>query len=278
MKICFFGSYVKDSFGIPSGNGGTLLKKILGTQNIKVTECHEPIESILSLIPGYFKLFLNHRKIDYDIMIIPWRGILTLPLAKLIHRKPIIYFPAFSIYDTLVSDRKKIKKNSLKAKFVHLADKLACKWSDKVKRYIDTFGIKQVKIIIFEEFIKNPKKIMEEILEFLEIIHPIQNFKPEKFNSYFEVRGKIRKSIRRNRILAKIVKLTFPIKLQLLMRNKFFIVNTSKPKINNDDKEFLKKLYQLDVEKLQTILPHNPTWKNFSNFIDEKIDNSKNEI
>ena len=149
---------------------------------------------------------------------------------------------------------------------------------DNVKRYIDTFGIKQVKIIIFEEFIKNPKKTMEEILEFLEITHTIHNFKPEKFNSYIEVRGKIRKSIRKNRILAKIVKLTFPIKLQLLMRNKFFIVNTSKPKINNDDKEFLKKLYQPDVEKLQTILSHNLMWKNFSNSLDEKIDNSKNEI
>ena len=63
---------------------------------------------------------------------IPWRGILTLPLAKIIHKKPIIYFPAFSIYDTLVNDRKIIKKNSLKAKFVHFVDKLACKWSNLI--------------------------------------------------------------------------------------------------------------------------------------------------
>jgi len=132
MKVCFFGSYVKDSFGIPSGNGGILLKKILEIQNIKVVECHEPIESIHSLIPVYFKLFFKHRKLEYDIMMIPWRGILTLPLAKLIHKKPIIYFPAFSIYDTLVNDRKQVKKESLKAKFVHLADKLGCKWSDKI--------------------------------------------------------------------------------------------------------------------------------------------------
>jgi len=132
MKVCFFGSYVKDSFGIPSGNGGILLKKILGIQNVEVIECHEEIKSISSLIAAYFKLFFKHRKLKYDIMIIPWRGILTLPLAKLIHRKPIIYFPAFSIYDTLINDRKKIEKNSLKARFVHFVDKLACNWSDMV--------------------------------------------------------------------------------------------------------------------------------------------------
>jgi len=132
MKVCFFGSYVKDSLGIPSGNGGTLLKKILELQNVEVIECHETIKGVFSFIPAYLKLLFKHRKLKYDIMVIPWRGILTLPLAKLIHKKPIIYFPAFSIYDTLVNDRKKIKPQSLKAKFVHFIDKLASNWSDKV--------------------------------------------------------------------------------------------------------------------------------------------------
>jgi len=132
MKVCFFGSYEKDSFGIPSGNGGELLKKILESQNVEVIECHEKIQNFESFIVTYFKIFFKHRKLKYDIMMIPWRGILTLPLAKLIHKKPIIYFPAFSIYDTLVNDRKKIKKDSFKAKFVHFVDKIACKWSDMI--------------------------------------------------------------------------------------------------------------------------------------------------
>jgi len=132
MKICLFGSYVKDSYGIPSGNGGTLLKKILEMQNVEVIECHEPIAKFSSILTAYLKLFFRHRKISYDVLVIPWRGILTLPLVKIIHRKPIIYFPAFSIYDTLVYDLKKIKKNSLKARFVHFVDKLACNWVDKI--------------------------------------------------------------------------------------------------------------------------------------------------
>ncbi len=132
MKICFFGSYVKDSFGIPSGNGGTLLKKNLETQNMNIVECYEPFKNPASFFITYCKLFFKHRKLDYDVMIIPWRGILTLPIAKLIHKKPIIYFPAFSIYDTLVNDRKIIKKNSIKGKFIHFVDKIACKWSDMV--------------------------------------------------------------------------------------------------------------------------------------------------
>jgi len=153
MKICFFGSYVKDSWGIPSGNGGTLLKKILEKQNCQVVECYIPIKKFFSIIPSYFKLLRMHKNLDYDFMLIPWRGIITLPLAKLIHRKPIMYFPAFSIYDTMVNDRKKIKPNSLKAKFYHIADKMACKWADiiiletseEIKYFCKEFGLSSEK-------------------------------------------------------------------------------------------------------------------------------------
>ena len=153
MKICFFGSYEKTSNDIPSGNGGDLLKKILQTQDCEVVECHEPISGFGSFFPAYIKLFQRHRKLDYDVMLIPWRGILTLPLAKLICRKPIIYFPAFSIYDTLVNDRKKIRHNSFKGKFIHFVDKQACKWANKVilesteeiNYFVKEFGLAQEK-------------------------------------------------------------------------------------------------------------------------------------
>ena len=97
MRVCFFGSYVNDSYEIPSGNEGILLK-ILEKQNIGVLEYHESIEEFYSFVQAYFKLFFKHRKLDYDIMIISWREILTLPLAKIVHRKSLIYFPAFSFH------------------------------------------------------------------------------------------------------------------------------------------------------------------------------------
>ncbi len=65
-------------------------------------------------------------------MMIPWRGIVTLPLAKLIHKKPIVYFPTLSIYETLVTVRKNIPKNSLRAKFVRFVERISCRWADLV--------------------------------------------------------------------------------------------------------------------------------------------------
>jgi len=191
MKVCLFGSYVKDSFGIPSGNGGTLLKKILETQNIKVIECHEPLEKWHAFIQSYVKLLSKHKKIDYDIMLVPWRGILTLPLAKLIHKKPIIYFPAFSIYDTLVNDRKKIKKNSLKARFVHFVDALACKWVDKValestaeiNYFVEEFGLPR------EKFFQLPMAADESLFQPTLIEEANEKFTVLFFGSFIPLHG-----------------------------------------------------------------------------------------
>lgn len=191
MKVCLFGSYVKDSYGIPSGNGGTLIKKILENQNINVIECHEPLEKYSCFFKAYVRLFVIHRNLDYDVIIIPWRGVLTLPLAKLIHKKPMIYFPAFSIFDTLVHDRKKIKKNSAKAKFAHFVDQLTCKWVDKVilesseeiNYFVNEFNLSR------EKFFQLPLAADELIFVPLPFKEPKKEFVVLFFGSYIPLHG-----------------------------------------------------------------------------------------
>jgi len=131
-KVCLFGSYILVSNEIPSGNTGELLKKILKSQDIEVVECHAPIFRFYQFFTAYAKLIFKHINLQYDAIILPWRSIITFPLIKLIHRKPIIYFPAFSIYDTLVNDRKKFKKNSISARIAHFIDRQACKMADRI--------------------------------------------------------------------------------------------------------------------------------------------------
>lgn len=125
MKICVFGSYVNSDFN-------NLLIKILKKKDVEIIEIQEPVKGISSFFSAIFKLIRRHSGLEYDFMVIPWRGIITLPLAKIISKKPIIYFPFLSIYQTLIEDRKTVKKNSIKAKVIHFIENRAYKLSDLV--------------------------------------------------------------------------------------------------------------------------------------------------
>jgi len=167
---------------------------------------------------------------------------------------------------------KEFKKN------IHSADRImelnTSFYYENVKRYLEIFGPNQVKIIIFEDFVKEPKETLQEILKFLDIENSFIDFDPEKFNPYIEVRGQLRKSIRRNETLAKLVKLLVPKSLRLYMRHKIFIRDAPKPIMDFSDREFLIHLYRSDVEKIKSLLGIILPWNNFSKPVDEKIGKS----
>jgi len=132
MKVCLFGSYSRSTNGIPSNYTGEMVKEICWSQGFETVECHEDCPSYGAAPGAYVRLLLKHRKIDYDVMVIPWRGVITLPLAKMIHRSPIVYFPTLSIYDTLVNTYRRCARNSLKARIIRFIERTACRWADLV--------------------------------------------------------------------------------------------------------------------------------------------------
>jgi len=75
---------------------------------------------------------------------------------------------------------------------------------ENVKRYVNTFGSNQVKIIIFEEFIKNPHATVEEILKFLGINFKFEAFDSTVYNPFTIVRGSTAQFFMKNKIIRKI--------------------------------------------------------------------------
>ena len=66
-------------------------------------------------------------------MIIPlWRGAIALPLAKIISRKPILWYANASAYDGLINDRKMFSPNSFQAKFISFFETFNAKFSDMI--------------------------------------------------------------------------------------------------------------------------------------------------
>ena len=137
-------------------------------------------------------------------------------------------------------------------------------YSESVKKYLDVFGSQQVKIIIFEEWISNTNDTIEEILSFLGLNNSITNFKNTGYHQFIGLPGPVAQRIITNSLVGKIAKITLLRSSARFLRNKF-LLKQPKPKMREEDREVLVKLYYNNVMKLQKILGRKLQWPNFQN-------------
>ena len=120
-----------------------------------------------------------------------------------------------------------------------------------------------LKIIIFEEFVKHPKETVVDILRFLNVDYHLNDFKGELHNQYAVPRGVISQYILNSEIVKLITGMTIPKFLRTFTRENFLVKKQPKEEMDLKDKETLIKFYKDDVKKLQIILKQKLTWKNF---------------
>jgi len=131
---------------------------------------------------------------------------------------------------------------------------------ESIKRYLDIFGQNQVKIIIFEEFVKNTRKTILEILNFLNVCSkPPENI-DEIYNPYLEPRGRLADSIIRNKIVRKFAKKTIKQSTSWNIIKNFLSTKKEKPKLSLYEKEKLWEIYEDDVIKLKKLLKRPLPW------------------
>ena len=135
---------------------------------------------------------------------------------------------------------------------------------DNVIRYISIFGKEQVKIIIFEDFVKNPQNSIKEILNFLNVEYDFFNFKPDVFNKYGLPRSPFAQKILRNRMIRRISELLLSPSIRRFLKEHFLLKEVSKPEMEEDDRELLINYYIQDVKKMENLLRRELPWKNFS--------------
>ena len=133
---------------------------------------------------------------------------------------------------------------------------------EDIKKFIEKFGNKQVKLLIFEEFVHDAKKKLKEVLEFLSYDYDLSNFNLTIHNPYSEPKNKIINSILNISIVNKIRQKFIPESIQWYAKSKLFVPSI-KPKMLEEDRNFLKTYYSEDVRKLEEFLKMKLPWSNF---------------
>ena len=142
-------------------------------------------------------------------------------------------------------------------------------YTDKIKRFLDVFGQNQVKILIFEEWIKNVNETIQDLLNFLEVDYQITNdFDNSIKNKYYETKiagGTLGKQILSSGSTVNIIKKIIPKSGKHWLKHKLIEkdTNTSKPKMELGERAFLKNFYKDDVKNLEILLGGKLSWKNF---------------
>ena len=133
-------------------------------------------------------------------------------------------------------------------------------YSEQIKRYINIFGNEKVKILIFEEFIRDTQKSIEEVLNFLGINKKPSSLVGNTYNPFSVSRGWYADLIMTNTMIRKIGLSLIPnpdlrqkIKGKLLKKAK-------KPEMFSEEREFLQKYYMDDAKKLQNSLNRKLPW------------------
>ena len=136
-------------------------------------------------------------------------------------------------------------------------------YHQQLKRYMHTFDERYLKIIIFEELAGDPKGILLEIMDFLQIDDPLDNFHPEVYRQYGEPRGGFARYLFGNRTISRLAELLISSRARKWMRENLLMKPAAKPSMDAEARKFLTEYYAEDVRTVTELLGRRVPWRNF---------------
>jgi len=163
-----------------------------------------------------------------------------------------------SFHEALMNQKSKIEE---KNKDVQHYLKISFYFND-VKRFIDVFGREQVKVLLFEEFVQNEKKTVDEVLHFLDVNYDVSNIKISHHNPAGVPRSAFAKLILNNYLISKISRHLLSDSFKIKFKDDFLFKEIVLPELSSEDKKLLYQFYKEDIEKLQKMLRCKFPWFN----------------
>ena len=137
-------------------------------------------------------------------------------------------------------------------------------YTKHLKRFQDNFSADKIKIIIFEDYVKNTIPTIESILSFLNI-HTKIEFKEQSKGSYRQPKNMISKKLLENSFFRKATTKFVPTVTRQKIGDKLLLDQRKKPDMLESDRRKLKEIYEEEVKKLEEMLKVKLPWNEFCN-------------
>jgi len=135
-------------------------------------------------------------------------------------------------------------------------------YTKNIKRYQEIFGKENVKVIIFEDYIKNTNQHIASIFNFLGINDKIDLNEQSK-GSYRVPKNFFAKSLLNNKNFRKVSTILIPTVMRQKLGDKYFLKQVKKPEMLENERNYLRELYNDEVNELEKFLGKKLPWKDF---------------
>jgi len=135
-------------------------------------------------------------------------------------------------------------------------------YTKNIKRYQEIFGKENVKVIIFEDYIKNTNQHIASIFNFLGINDKIDLNEQSK-GSYRVPKNFFTKSLLNNKNFRKVSTILIPTIMRQKLGDKYFLKQVKKPEMLENERNYLRELYNDEVNELEKFLGKKLPWKDF---------------
>ena len=133
-------------------------------------------------------------------------------------------------------------------------------YTAQVQRYFDMFGADHVKVLIFEEFTRDPEAAVNDILKFLGVNGRVPDRLKTAHNSFGVPRGNLAKRIAANRGIRLAARSLLPFGIPGVLREKLLYKKPPKPPLPHAVATALADIYREDVKALEKILGRSLPW------------------
>jgi hypothetical protein len=143
-------------------------------------------------------------------------------------------------------------------------------YSRNLSTYLSIFGRDSVKVVLFEEFSRNTRDVVNEILEFLTLSHRLSYEIIEKHNGAGVPRSTLLPSLVHSRGLVAAYH-HLPFSVQPLVARSYKAIEQKimfrngghRPEITPETRRMLQELFAPEVAKLESMLGRRLPWKDF---------------
>jgi len=135
-------------------------------------------------------------------------------------------------------------------------------YTNNIKKFQDTFGEKNVKIIIFEDYIKNIEYDIKSILNFLGLDEHM-HFDEQSKGSHRIPKNFISKILLNNKNFRKLSTFLIPTIMRQKFGDKYLLKQVKKPEMLESERSYLRELYKNEVIQLEKFLGKKLPWNDF---------------